>query len=144
MGNSGCIRISFGVETLFGENCLPRAKQDKLAKFKEIAEAMIRNNIEINCFVILGLPNQTPEDAEKTISLIEGYGARVRPTIYTPYFSMTENDNTSNLSIYNRQIFVPNTVPNEHEDDYYQILYSKKYMDTNVYNKIPVTMGENA
>ncbi|MEU6373187.1 B12-binding domain-containing radical SAM protein [Streptomyces sp. NPDC046909] len=108
MGASGCVRVSVGVETFAPtpNGVLPRVKQDARARFEQVLGWCEAAGIELNCFVIVGLPGTSAEDAAATISLIAEAGARPRPTLYTPYEQMTETMGERELSGFNRQTFV--------------------------------------
>ncbi|WP_329576565.1 radical SAM protein [Kitasatospora sp. NBC_01250] len=107
MSAAGCIRISVGVET-FEENAeagLPRVKRQAEQRTEEVARWCRTHGIELNCFVIVGLPGTTPEGARHTMTAVKALGARVRPTLYTPYEQMHADMTERQLSSYNRQTF---------------------------------------
>lgn len=137
MSESGCVRISIGVETLDNnaKNSLPRIKQDNEETFNKIAQWCKKYNVELNCFVMLGLPGETLEGAKYTINKIKEVGGRVRPTIYTPYQTMKEEMTSDEISSYNRQLFVNGTISSEEELDIYKIFFHKD-KSTEVYKKI--------
>jgi radical SAM superfamily enzyme YgiQ (UPF0313 family) len=83
MSESGCVRISVGLETLGeGQKNLPIPKQIAEARFREVASWCSKYHVELNCFVILGLPGETIDDAENTAKIVRDVGARYRPTTY--------------------------------------------------------------
>jgi anaerobic magnesium-protoporphyrin IX monomethyl ester cyclase len=141
MANSGCIRISLGIESLTNKkpNALPKCKQNMHAAFIEAASLCKKYGIELNCFIILGLPGDTPEDNEYTIDLCEKYGARIRPTIYTPYQDLDDKASQEEVMTYNRQIFVDNLISAQDETKYYDIFYKRLYKETQVMHNIPKT-----
>jgi radical SAM superfamily enzyme YgiQ (UPF0313 family) len=108
MASAGCVRISVGVETLEDEPSaeLPRAKQKPRSRFDDVARWCNSHDIELNCFVIVGLPGTTPQGTRRTIEVIARAGARVRPTVYTPYGQMRPDMTEQQLSAFNRQLFV--------------------------------------
>jgi len=107
MGASGCVRVSVGVETLETADDLelPRLKRntDTLA---DVADACRAAGIELNCFVIVGLPGTTVDGTRRTVERLRELGARVRPTLYTPYQQMRGAVTERELSAFNRQTFV--------------------------------------
>ncbi|MBD2806162.1 radical SAM protein [Xenorhabdus sp. ZM] len=107
MAQAGCIRISLGVETIsVSPNLnLPKIKLNTEAKVEELLAIAKQNDIEINAFIILGLPGDTIEASIKTIDWLIDEGARVRPTVYTPYNELHENSSTIEVGKYNRQLF---------------------------------------
>jgi radical SAM superfamily enzyme YgiQ (UPF0313 family) len=126
MSQSGCVRISLGIESFTNTAAigLPKVKQDTLNDFKEIALICRKYNIELNCFIMLGLPGDTPQDVTNTIAICLEFGARVRPTIYTPYHTMHENMTVAEINRYNRQLFVPNLLTETITKEYYDIFYN--------------------
>lgn len=128
MAKSGCIRISFGIET-FSENAgqnLPICKQNTKEKFVEVVNCCKKNNVEVNCFLMLGLPGDSPEALEDTLNLCMKLGARVRPTLYTPYHLLRDDMSLQEVSNFNRQIFIDNFLPEEAAHKYYRLFYSNK------------------
>lgn len=108
MADAGCVRISVGVET-FEDSAgdgLPQVKRRARARFEEVARWCTQAGIELNCFVIVGLPGTTPEGTLRTISAIGAAGARARPTLYTPYERMHGGMSERELSGFNRQTFI--------------------------------------
>ncbi|PCG84218.1 hypothetical protein CIB93_20605 [Streptomyces sp. WZ.A104] len=109
MGRSGCVRISVGVETFQpeAETGLPRIKRDARRRFDDLVRWCHQAGVELNCFVIVGLPGTTPDGARHTIELINEAGARARPTLYTPYHLMRPDMTERELSGFNRHTFIP-------------------------------------
>lgn len=108
MGAAGCVRISVGVETFqeAAADRLPRVKRRTTERFERVVGWCHRFGIELNCFVIVGLPGTTPEGARATIEAVGRAGARARPTLYTPYHRMRPDMSERELSGFNRQTFV--------------------------------------
>jgi anaerobic magnesium-protoporphyrin IX monomethyl ester cyclase len=108
MAGAGCVRISVGVET-FEETAakeLPRVKRETRERFERTAAWCNASGVELNCFVIVGLPGSTPEGTQATIDVVRAVGARVRPTLYTPYERMHASMSEREVSAFNRQTFV--------------------------------------
>lgn len=106
MAASGCVRVSIGVETLDtrGLAALPRRKQNDLARYHELARACERLGIELNCFVVVGLPGTSVAGNERTVQAIRELGARVRPTSYASLERLREAATVEDLRDYNRQL----------------------------------------
>ena len=140
MALSGCIRISLGIESLTNKDpaSLPKCKQNMESTFIEIAFLCKKYGIELNCFIILGLPGDTPEDSDYTIDLCEKHGARIRPAIYTPYQDLVEDVNPEKIMSYNRQLFVDDLICPHEERKYYSIFYKRLYKKTQVMENIPL------
>lgn len=106
MAESGCIRISVGLETLgAGAASLPKPKRDARGVLEAAATACNRHGVELNCFVIVGLPGDRPEDTRETVRIARSLGARIRPTVYTPYHEMPSGLDVEGFNRYNRQLF---------------------------------------
>lgn len=93
MGKAGCVRISVGVES-FEPNVLkklPKPKMKAKEQFDEIHKWCSEANIELNAFVVVGLPGSTADGLSFTKQHIEQKGARFRPTIYSDYSLLKEN-----------------------------------------------------
>lgn len=138
MSESGCVRISIGVETLDkkAKDSLPKIKQESEDNFNNVANWCDEYGIELNCFVILGLPGETIEGAQYTINKIHERKGRVRPTIYTPYNLLNENMSVEEVSSFNRQLFVDNVIDPEDELSIYEEFFGKDNHLTEVYKKI--------
>jgi hypothetical protein len=106
MAASGCTRVSIGIETLepAAQSRLPRAKQFPAERFDALAERCVDLGVELNCFVILGLPGSTVDGALATAEHVRARGARLRPTFYAPYHEMRSDMNEGEIARYNRQL----------------------------------------
>ena len=83
MAKSGCVRISVGLETLGqGRKGLPVVKRVAQERLCEVALWCKKYGVELNCFVILGLPSEMVEDSEYTAKIVRRIGGRYRPTAY--------------------------------------------------------------
>lgn len=138
MAESGCVRISLGVETLDtdAKESLPKIKQDSEKKFKHIAECCEKYNVELNCFVIFGLPGETLEGALYTINKIRESSGRVRPTIYTPYHLLSEDMTIEEVSSFNRQLFIDDLIEEDEALEIYKVFFSEEKNPTDVFKKI--------
>ncbi len=138
MGSAGCIRVSVGLETLQPDahEFLPRAKHIELERFTHFAKSCQRNGIELNCFVILGLPGTTLAGVRKTIEVAEGLGARVRPTVYTDFTAMRAEMSIEDISTFNRQL-LGHEVPEAEANGLYKVLFNPSAKVTQVFSQIP-------
>lgn len=141
MARSGCIRISVGVETIeehVALDNLPKHKSDGFSKLKEISRLSQRHKVELNCFIIMGLPGDTIEGLEKTMDFVHKNNSRARPTIYTNYSEITDNMDLSDVGLYNRQLFANKTYGCDIEAQYYRLFHGNEYRkDTSVHEAIP-------
>ena len=108
MGASQCQRISVGIETFeeVDKTILPGIKRRPQDRFDEVATWCRGAGIELNCFVIVGLPGTTVEGTRRTLARIAQSNARARPTVYTPYHRMRADMSERELSMFNRHLFV--------------------------------------
>jgi anaerobic magnesium-protoporphyrin IX monomethyl ester cyclase len=128
MGKAGCVRVSFGIES-FDENAgmgLPKLKRDTWEHFEHIVNIANQNQIEVNCFLILGLPSDNADTMSKTIQKCLELGARVRPTIYTDYSTLRDDMSIYDVSMFNRQLFLPKTININEETKFYVQFYANK------------------
>lgn len=124
MGGSGCVRISVGLETLdmSAQTSLPKIKQIKDPQLENLAIWCREVNIELNCFVMVGMPNQTAEGLRHTFDYIEHIGAKVRPTIYTPYQGLNASVAETELSaFFTRQLSKGVTMEGLTSEEFYSL-----------------------
>ena len=128
MGRAGCFRISVGLESFEedGIHHLPIQKMNTIDQFNKLIKWCDNANIQLNCFVIVGLPGTSVAGTQRMISYLHGTGVRVRPAIYSDYKllhpEMSEQELIANLS---RHIIPPNAnfAPEERRE-----LYKLAYM----------------
>ncbi|GGM48708.1 magnesium-protoporphyrin IX monomethyl ester cyclase [Longimycelium tulufanense] len=142
MGRSGCVRISVGLETLEqgGHDELPKTKRIEEQRFREVAGWCQRAGIELNAFVIVGLPGTTAAGVARTMEVAKDVGARIRPTMYAPYYDMKPTMRALEISRYNRQII--SQPEGEPRTDLYQFLFGTEDRLTEVYHKIPQLLAQ--
>ena len=138
MGKSGCVRVSVGLETLEanGRSELPCQKQIELDRFHQLADQCGELGIELNCFVILGLPGTTVAGTRRTIDEIRAAAGRVRPTMYSSIEDLRESTTAAEAARFNRQLLP------QGGGEFYQFLFSREDRLTNVMEQIPVRRGE--
>jgi anaerobic magnesium-protoporphyrin IX monomethyl ester cyclase len=105
---------------------LPKCKQEILQPFENIVKICNEYNVELNCFIMLGLPGDTPEDVEFTLNTCLKYGARIRPTIYTPFPNLRDDMTLEQVADFNRQYFPKNYLEPEIAQKYYKLFYDFK------------------
>lgn len=109
MAATGCFRISVGVETFdeSSEDLLPRVKRKQRDKFTALAKWCRDNSVELNCFVMIGLPGGDSAAVAETMTFITSHGGRVRPTVYSPYDSLDVETPVDESLFVNRQLLQP-------------------------------------
>ncbi|WP_437620390.1 B12-binding domain-containing radical SAM protein [Sorangium sp. So ce1151] len=138
MARAGCVRISIGLETLdpMARKSLPGLKQTEEERFDLVAQWCRDAGVELNCFVILGMPGGSVEGSKHTVERVRENGARVRPTIYTPFHLLRAEMDEQEVQAYNRQIFVDGVSPDE-AADLYPLYFGKDPRLTRVMERIP-------
>ncbi|WP_420038199.1 B12-binding domain-containing radical SAM protein (plasmid) [Streptomyces sp. cg28] len=140
MAASGCVRVSVGVETLdpSGHPALPRLKRMEQQRYEELAAACTRLGVELNCFVIMGLPGTTPEGAENTVRAIREASGRVRPTVYSSMDRLRAATCPAEASAFNRQLLHPDEAPDrETAHRLYGLVYGREDWVTPVTERVP-------
>lgn len=148
MGRAGCVRISVGLETLEadGQGGLPRSKRTEERKFCALAEWCDAAGIELNAFIIVGLPGTSAEGTARTIERARSVGARVRPTMYTPFHQMTADMTAQQVARFNRQLIsgeaagnatADGSAPRPEADARYAFLFGREDRLTSVHERIP-------
>lgn len=140
MGRSGCIRISVGLETLepAGHGTLPRAKQIHEEQFLELGRWCGAAGIELNAFVIVGLPGTTVDGVRRTREVVREAGARFRPTVYTPFEQMRPTMRAEEIARFNRQMLPADSVrPGVDASDLYRFVFGVDDRLTTVHERIP-------
>lgn len=141
MGRAGCVRISVGLETLEADaqGTLPRAKHIEEDRFRTVAQWCAQAGVELNAFVIVGLPGTTPQGVARTVATAREVGARVRPTMYTPYHAMSPELSTPQISRYNRQLIAEpgGTGDADERAAWYAFMFGAEDRLTTVFESIP-------
>ncbi|MEW2452155.1 radical SAM protein [Streptomyces parvulus] len=142
MGQAGCVRISVGLETLdpHGRGALPRSKHKSRQDLEGLAVWCADAGIELNCFVIVGLPGTSVEGVRETIAAVQAVGGRARPTVYAPWEASRPDLTDDEMAAFNRQLFVPGThdlAPAQLRDAY-ELVFGPQLDVTAVFEKVPV------
>ena len=139
MAKAGCVRISIGLETLDPETTqeLPPLKQAKRVEFDRLAAWCNESKVELNCFVILGLPSDSLAGALATVDAVREAGARLRTSIYTPYDAITADMNSKAVAGFNRNLFVGSHPSLAEREKYYAMFYGRDTLPTKVMELIP-------
>ncbi|HAT5001215.1 TPA: radical SAM protein [Serratia marcescens] len=141
MSQAKCIRISLGVETIepnVAQNSLPKVKAMALKRFDEIAGYCQENHIELNCFIMMGLPGDSIEGLKRTIKYVHDNNARYRPTIFTEYHKIKGDMSAEDIALFNRQLFPTRLPPDGQEAEYYRLFHGYEYKKiTSVDKNIP-------
>ena len=143
MARAGCKRISVGLETLDepGQRNLPKIKRVMNAALLSLGRACRENEIELTCFVILGLPGQTLAAARETMDAVIALGGRVRPTIYSPYHLLTDYSTEDEVTDCDRLFLEGNESQcfdgEEDLSGWYRLAFASGLTPTEVTERIP-------
>lgn len=140
MADAGCVRISVGVETFAVEAAahLPKIKRESRASFDAVANHCRAAGIELNCFLMFGLPGEPPGQAVATMNTLIQDGHRVRPTVFTPYDQIRDDMSTADVARFNRQLFGQEGPSRQDRDLLYRTLYANEGdVATNVQERVP-------
>ena len=148
MGAAGCVRISVGVETTYADVALaslPQIKHYDEQRFQQLADMCARTNIELNCFLMLGLPGESAGDAELAIGRLVSAGHRVRPTLYTRYDRLRPESTLAEFARLNRQLLPVDGHSRAERDAIYQLIHANSAdRPTVVDEKVPKRMVVSA
>lgn len=148
MSHAKCIRISLGVETIetsVAEDNLPKVKTMALKKFDNISKLCQKKGIELNCFIMMGLPGDSIEGLKRTIQYVHDNNARYRPTIFTDYHQISDDMSADDVSLFNRQLFATRSSPDIQEREYYKLFHGYEYKKiTAVDNNIPIRCDDKS
>ena len=131
MARAGCVRISIGVESLYYSDVnapVPQAKRCDEEMFGRIAVRCAEERVELNCFIMLGVPGTSTSDCLRTVRKLREYGVRIRPTAYTPYHEMRGEMKLADIGKFNRQLLNA-TFPENEKQALYGVLFGGKQAD---------------
>ncbi|MFC7304496.1 B12-binding domain-containing radical SAM protein [Streptomyces monticola] len=140
MARSGCVRVSVGVETLdpAGHDALPRLKRLEQERYERLAASCARLGVELNCFVIVGLPGTTVAGTAHTAHTIRAAQGRVRPTVYSSMDRLRAAASPEEAAAFNRQLLHPDDVPDaETAQSLYGLVYGREDWVTPVTERVP-------
>ncbi|MGO9482142.1 MAG: B12-binding domain-containing radical SAM protein [Candidatus Kryptoniota bacterium] len=125
--SGGCVRISVGLECFNSKllRGLSMAKVDQERRLRKIAAWCNESGIELNCFLMLGLPGQEVEDISSDKDLIQELGAKLRMTAYTPYQNLHDSMTEDELVCFCRWILVTESQKEEMTKMIYSSLFGK-------------------
>ena len=140
MGRAGCVRVGIGIET-FGDGAaklLPKLKRGAASMLDHIADVCTKVGIEINCFLMVGMPDERIKDAARTVNALIARGFRVRPTVFTPYGLMSDALEAKGFAEFNRQLLLHGSWTTEERAAAYDVLYANAQdKPTQVVERIP-------
>ena len=118
------------------KSLFPKIKNDTSYKMNHIVELCNRFNIEVNCFVMIGIPDTSYKEVVNTINVLEKMNVRIRPTVYTRYNMIEEERDLSHVYKYNRQILDTELYTTAQTKEVYTILHGQRLKNTELDKKI--------
>lgn len=102
MSESGCYKISIGVETLDNKSTKKLGKYSDVDIFTETKNAVIllkRYGIKVKTLMMLGIEGQSADNIYETFELLEEWGAEIRATSYSPRETLKQKDEGGILNV---------------------------------------------
>jgi Radical SAM superfamily len=139
MGKAGCIRVSVGLETLdpYGQATLPKNKRISERRFIDAAAWFREAGVELNCFVIVGLPGTTAKSVAYTRAVVEEAGARFRPTRYLDTSQMRADMTEEEIDAFSSHRWVRATDSAQESHELYNLFLDPLLPVTQVQDRIP-------
>jgi radical SAM superfamily enzyme YgiQ (UPF0313 family) len=110
MGEGGCKRIGFGIETLQEDAQMYIKKPVSRERVGEVIEMCKRNSVQPLAFLMLGIPGETRESFVSAVKFLSEKGAKIRVTGYTPFYNLRDDMSTDEVSEYDRQLICSDNV----------------------------------
>lgn len=105
MAESGCYKISVGVESLSDKDLNNINKKTNSSVIIESIKLVQKYNIIYKALIMLGIPNQTRKELYKTIDILTKYKTLIRPSMYTPLFSIHKNMNFNEITKFDKYTY---------------------------------------
>lgn len=104
MGSAGCQRIGIGVETLNPKLLRKMGKTVDIERLPEVIRQCHSLNITPLCFVIDGLPGQTPGEVQRDVETLSLMGARVRVSKLVNYSTVARYSGKRSSALLAREV----------------------------------------
>ncbi len=111
MGYSGCSLIGLGVEGITGNLNSIHTKDFAFEKTNQAIANIQEAGITAKAMIMVRIPNQTRQDIINTFYYLTKMKTFIRPTLYTPYHKIEEN----NISIYDLYKYNRKKRPDDYE-----------------------------
>jgi radical SAM superfamily enzyme YgiQ (UPF0313 family) len=122
MGENGCVKIGFGVETLSERLQIQTNKIVRPETIRQASDYLKKAGIIPRGFLIMGLPGQTGDDVRETQRKIEEMGIEYRWKEYIPFEEIAELENIADFERYERNRFPKHQVPGLSNEEYTKLL----------------------
>ena len=93
MAESGCYKISVGVESLYNDNLKNLSKTINYNMIVNSINLVKKYDIMYKALIMFGIPKQTKHELYNTVQDLQEMGVEVRPTAYTPLYSLKRGMN---------------------------------------------------
>ena len=119
---------------------MPSIKRETAEHFLLIADACSRLGIELNCFLMVGIPGESEDGVRKTMDLVRSAGARVRATVYTPYHLIRSDMSIAEVSAFNRHFEISDRISRPYV---LESIFGYEPTPTQIQKKIPLVVSAN-
>ncbi len=93
MAESGCYKISIGVESLYNDNLNNLSKTINYDMIIKSINLVKKYGIMYKALIMFGIPKQTKYELYNTVQKLQELGVVVRPTAYTPLYCLKRGMN---------------------------------------------------
>lgn len=126
LGNNGCIKIGFGVET-FSQDIQRKIKKPVSFEIvKQASKYLIEAHVIPRAFLIIGLPGQTAEDILETQNLIKKLGIEYRWKEYISFAKIADLKNINDFAEFERNRFPKHKISGLSNIDYAKLLSKER------------------
>lgn len=126
LGNNGCTKIGFGVET-FSRNLQKEIKKPiSIEVVKRASKYLIEAGVTPRAFLIIGLPGQKAKDVLGTQKLIEELGIEYRWKEYIPFAKIATFRSIDDFTEFERIRFPKHKVPGLSNEIYARLLSNER------------------
>ena len=124
MGQAGCVRIGFGVETLSHQAQRYIKKKVNEVRLAQVISSCRQNGIIPLCFLMIGIPGQTRDEWIYTVQTLRTLGAELRITAYTPFYNLSPDMSPEQIAEFNRKTISAENVEGLSKEEFYQIMFN--------------------
>jgi len=126
MADGGCRRLSVGVETFSQQAREMLGVRKGSGLLAEIASACQRYQVNLNCFLMLGIPGDERTAFVDGVKALFSSGASVRITSYVPYQEITEHSSWDDLVRMNRKTYCCSLPEGMSREEFRAILFDQE------------------
>lgn len=123
MAESGCYKISVGIETINSSSEFLKKKFPK-ETMKRVADHFNKYGIMLKGLIMLGVPGQTKDDIRELFCFMEENNIKIRPTSYSPLDELADCENltTEEIERFDKLTYYKYGVAGLTESDYFRLI----------------------